>query len=65
MDKNKIIDIVQNVKDKPNKELLETRDILTDEYEKTKSLIIELTRHLEIVEGYYDTINDEIGNRLK
>jgi hypothetical protein len=64
MEKDKIIEIVKNVKDKSNKDLIETRDTLMDEYEKTKTLIIELTRHLEIVEDYYNSVNNEIGNRM-
>jgi hypothetical protein len=64
MDKDKIIEIVQNVKDKSNKDLIESRDVLADEYEKTKTLIVDLTRHLEIVENYYNTVNNEVGNRM-
>ena len=64
MDKDKIIDIVKNVKDKPNKDLIECRDALFTEFEKTKELIINLTRHLDFVENDYKIINKEIGNRL-
>lgn len=65
MEKEIIIDIVKNVKDKSNKDLFEARAILQDEFDKTKQLIIDLTRHLEIVENYYETINNEIGKRVK
>lgn len=64
MDKDKIIEIVKNVKDKSNKDLIESRTILADEYEKTKTLIVDLTRHLEIVENYYNVVNNEVGNRM-
>jgi hypothetical protein len=64
MDKNKIIEVFENVKDKSNKDLFEARDILLDEHEKTKNLIIELTRHLDVVQEYYEVINNEIGNRV-
>ena len=64
MDKDKIIEVVKNVKDKSNKDLIESRDILADEYEKTKTLIVDLTRHLEIVENYYNVVNNEVGNRM-
>ena len=64
MDKDKIIEIVHNVKDKSNKDLIESRNVLADEYEKTKTLIVDLTRHLEIVEEYYNTVNNEVGNRM-
>lgn len=64
MEKDKIIEIVQNVKDRSNKDLIESRDTLLVEFEKTKQLIIDLTRHLEAVEDSYEEINKEIGKRL-
>lgn len=64
MDKEKINEIIQNVKDKSNKDLFEGRDLLYNEFEKTKQLIIDLTRHLEAVEESYEIINTEIGKRL-
>jgi len=64
MDKERIFEIVQNVKERPNKDLLESRNVLFEEHTKTKELIVELTRHLEIVESYYKLINKEITNRL-
>lgn len=64
MDKDKIVEIVQNVTDKPNKDLIDSRNVLLDEFEKTKTLIVDLTRHLEAVEEYYNIINNEIGKRL-
>ena len=65
MDKERITEIVKNVKDIPNKDLIESRDALMLEFNKTKELIIDLTRHLEAVEQSYETINAEIGKRLK
>lgn len=63
MDKDKIIEIANDVKNKSNKDLIEARDTLKVEFENTKQLIINLTRHMESVEDYYNTINDEIGKR--
>ena len=65
MDKDKIVNIVKNVKETPNKDLIESRNELFDEFQKTKQLIIDLTRHLEIVEEYYEAINTEIGKRIQ
>jgi restriction endonuclease len=65
MDKDKILDIVTNVKNRSNKDLFESRDELYNEFEKTKDLIIKLTKHLDTVQEYYEKINTEIGNRLK
>lgn len=63
MDKERIIEIVSNPQDRSNKDLNECLSFLNDEFEKTKSLIISLTKHLDGVEGSYNTINDEINKR--
>ena len=65
MDKDKILKIVESVKDSPNNDLIEGRDELYSEFNKTKQLIIDLTRHLEVVGQYYETINSEIGKRMQ
>lgn len=63
MDNKTLTEIYSNAKDKSNKTLFEARDFLIEEHEKTKQLIIDLTRHLDTVEEYYEGINKEIGNR--
>jgi len=62
---NKILDISNNVKDKSNKDLFFALNELTDEFEKTKKLIIDLTRHLDDIEEMYNKVNEEIGKRVK
>jgi hypothetical protein len=44
---------------------MDAQETLLKEYNNTKELIINLTRHLESVEEYYNIINKEIGNRVK
>jgi len=61
-DVNKIID---NVENKPNKDLLEAREVLISEFTETKELIIQLTLYLEKIESFYEKINNEIKYRLK
>lgn len=63
MDIKKIIEIVSDVENKPNKDLTLAENILYDEFEKTKLLIIELTEHLEKVEESYLIITKEIQRR--
>jgi len=63
MEAKQIEDIIKNVKDKPNKILVESRGILKSEFEKTKDLILELTRHMDAVKESYEIINEELGNR--
>ncbi len=63
MDKNKIIEITNDVQNKSNKDLFEVQEVLYNEHEKTKSLIIDLTRHLEIIENSYDKVDKELKKR--
>ena len=65
MDKEKIIEISNDVENKSNKDLFVVVNELYEEYEKTKELIINLTNHLENVEIVYNNVNDEIAKRLK
>lgn len=64
MDINKIIQICENAEDKSNKDLVTARDILMEEFDKTKDLIINLTNHLESVEVLYDKVNSELKKRF-
>jgi hypothetical protein len=63
MEIKKIIEIVSDVENKPNKDLDSAEVVLYEEFEKTKSLIIELTEHLEKVEESYLIITKEIQRR--
>jgi hypothetical protein len=65
MDVQKLIDVTKDYENKSNKDLFDAVNLLYDEHEKTKELIIELTKHLENVEYYYNKVNDEVGKRLK
>lgn len=64
MDKKKLIEIIENIQDKSNNDLLIAQKELYDEFNKTKELIIDLTRHLDGVEELYNNVNDEIGKRI-
>ena len=55
--------ILKNYKDKTNKEILEEMVSLKEEFEKTKSLIFNLTHHLDSVENEYNKLNNEIKTR--
>lgn len=64
MEKEKLIEIVENIEDKSNNDLLLAQKELHDEFNKTKELIIDLTRHLDAVEELYNKVNNEIGKRF-
>ena len=63
MDKDKIIEIINNIKDKSNKDLFECEHTLFEEYEKTKEVVIELTKHMDTIEEMHYKIVFEIEKR--
>jgi hypothetical protein len=65
MDVKDIENIVKNVKEQSNVKLIEARNLLLTEFNKTKELIVDLTKHLDAVGESYEVINKEIGNRIK
>lgn len=65
MDKDRLIDITNDVENKSNKDLFMSLEHLSDEFEKTKQLIIDLTRHMEVIEDLYNKVNNEIFKRTK
>lgn len=65
MDKDKLLEIAKDVKNKSNKDLFIVVNELYGEFEKTKQLIVDLTRHLDSVEEIYNEVNLEIEKRIK
>lgn len=63
MDKDKILNVIKNIEDTPNKDLKEAQMSLITEFNSTKELIISLTRHLESIEELYNSVNKEINKR--
>jgi hypothetical protein len=65
MDSNKLLEITNDVQNKSNNDLMLVATELYDEFEKTKQLIIDLTRHMDGIEVLYNKVNKEIENRTK
>lgn len=65
MDKDKLIEIAKDVENKSNKDLVNALTELTTEFDKTKELIISLTRHLDVVTEMYEKVNTELNKRYK
>jgi galactitol-specific phosphotransferase system IIB component len=65
MEKEKIIEIINDVENKSNKDLFITVNELYEEFEKTKQLIVDLTRNMESIEKSYNRVNKEIEKRVK
>lgn len=65
MEKEKIVEISNNAQDASNKDLIDARDILIEEFNNTKDIIVNLTRHLDGVESLYNKVNNELEKRIK
>lgn len=68
MDKNtfeKIVSEHKDLKNLPNSILIEHMDILSEDFEKTKSDIINLTYYLDKVEELYNSTLKEYELRIK
>ena len=63
MESQRLIEIANDVENKSNKDLLIVVNELSEEFEKTKELIIDLTRHLDGVESLYNKVNKELEKR--
>ena len=65
MEKDKFLDVIENINDKSNKDLFLVINEVYEEFNKTKSLIVDLTRHMDNLEKVYNEVNKEIGKRIK
>ena len=63
MEKEKLIEIVNDAENKSNKDLDNAEVFLFDEHEKAKALIIDLTRHMESIEEMHAKVTKEINKR--
>jgi DNA-dependent RNA polymerase auxiliary subunit epsilon len=63
IDIEKVIDIVADIKSKPNKELTQVMDFLAQDFEETKKLIVELTYHIDNIENLYNKVLKEYQTR--
>lgn len=65
MEKERLLEIAENVEEKSNKDLFLVVNELYEEFQNTKNLIIDLTRHLDSVEVLYNRVNKEIEKRIE
>jgi hypothetical protein len=63
MDKEKILNIVEDIENKSNKDLLAAESFLFEEFETAKKLAIDLTRHMDTVEELHEKVIKEITKR--
>jgi hypothetical protein len=52
-------EIVADMKNKGNNDLVKAMDFLTEDFDETKQMIIELSVHLDNIEAVYDKVFKE------
>ena len=57
------MEFFKEYKDKPTKELIDVMKVLKEEFDKTKTLIVDLTNHLESTERKFNLLDKEIDKR--
>lgn len=60
----KVLRIIKEYKNHPNKDLMFAMDFIQDDFNSTKDTIIKLTEHLDKLELTYNTLIKEYENRL-
>jgi len=61
----KVLNLIKDYKNQPNKELTFVMDFLKEDFDSTKKTLIKLTEHLDKVENTYNLILEEYQNRTK
>jgi hypothetical protein len=56
--------IIRDIDSSSNKDLTEAMDFLNTDFSETKSMIIDLTNHLDNIEDLYNKILTEYENRV-
>jgi len=64
MKNEEILEILQDYKNKSNKDLISALDFLNNDFVKTKDLIVKLTYHLDSTETSYNKLLEEINKRI-
>jgi len=59
----KVVDIINNYKSSPNKDLEFGLQKISEDFEETKSLLVRLTHHLDSLEKSYNNILEEYKSR--
>lgn len=62
--RQKILEVSQNLSESANKDLINSMELLKQDFEQTKSNIIHLTKHLDGIEFVYNKILKEYESRI-
>ena len=63
MTNEEILEVLKNYKNKNNKDLINAMDYLTEDFDKTKDLLLKLSKHLDITEETYYKLLEEFNRR--
>ena len=63
IDIEKVGQIISEIDTRPNSDLTRVMDFLQKDFDETKDLIIELTKHLDNIERMYDLVHNEFKKR--
>ena len=61
--REKILEIINNYKDKSNQDLMSAMDFLNSDFELTKKKLLELSKYLDSLELTYNTLLKEFKKR--
>ena len=56
-------EIISDIKNRGNGDLTKVMDFLNEDFEETKNLIVELSKHLDNIETLYDSVLKEYNSR--
>jgi hypothetical protein len=58
-----VTEIISEIASRPNSDLTKVMDFLREDFDETKDMIINLTKHLDNIEKMYDLIHNEYKKR--
>ncbi len=64
-DSTKALDIINDYKNKSNKDLIFVMEFIKKDFDLTKESVLKLTSHLDKLEKTYDMVLKEYNNRIK
>jgi hypothetical protein len=64
-DSTKALDIINDYKNKSNKDLIFVMEFIKKDFDLTKESVLKLTNHLDKLEKTYDMVLKEYNNRIK
>lgn len=59
-----VTQIIQEIDSRPNSDLTKVMDFLREDFDETKDMIINLTKHLDNIETMYDLVHKEYKKRV-